>query len=204
MTEKRREMSRKAKLLQSASYAQFVRLTPEQNVKLGFTPKARHYVLKGTKRLTKATPTISAREYEKKKAKELHGLTPEQATEARKHGAVDYVTAEQRERVSKAATTREETKIAKAVNAGEGGEILSNTPKPKTHGKYLHIRPGMGQWYRKMRRAKLAGETIPDGDWHAMIDLAKHYNDPKYAVLRSSPGAFNAAANDMDGMDDVA
>src|SRR5271166_3643989 len=76
-----RTATRKARLLQSASFSEFVRLTPQQNVKLGFSPKARRYVPATTKRLSKATTTISARQYETKKASELFGLTPEQATE---------------------------------------------------------------------------------------------------------------------------
>ena len=103
-----RTATRKARLLESASFADFVRLTPEQNVKLGLSPKARHYVLKDVKRVTKATPTISARQYETKKARELFGLSPEQATEARRHRRNSYVSADQRERVAKAAITREE------------------------------------------------------------------------------------------------
>ena len=79
---------RKARLLSSASYSDFIRLTPEQNVKVGLSPKARHYALRGTKRVTKATPTISARQFETKRASELFGLTPERATQARRHGAV--------------------------------------------------------------------------------------------------------------------
>ena len=57
----KRTATRKAQLLETASFADFVRLTPEQNVKLGLSRKARHYVLKDVKRVTKATPTISAR-----------------------------------------------------------------------------------------------------------------------------------------------
>jgi hypothetical protein len=62
-----RTAARKARLLSSASYVNLVRLTPEQNVKLGLSPKARHCALKGT-RITKATPTISARQYEMQRA----------------------------------------------------------------------------------------------------------------------------------------
>ncbi len=38
----KRTATRKARLLSSASYSDFVRLTPEQNVKLGHSAKARH------------------------------------------------------------------------------------------------------------------------------------------------------------------
>ena len=38
---------RKGRLLSSASFSDFVRLTPEQNAKLGLSRKSRHYALKG-------------------------------------------------------------------------------------------------------------------------------------------------------------
>lgn len=85
-----RTATRKARLLASASYSEFRRLTPEQNVKQGRSPKARHYVLKTTKRVRNATPTISARQLETKRARELYKLTPKQATEARRQGAIRY------------------------------------------------------------------------------------------------------------------
>jgi hypothetical protein len=105
-----RAATRKARLLSSASFADFVRLTPAQNVKLGLSPKARHYALRGA-HIAKATPTISARQLETKRATELFGLTPEKATQARRHGAISYTSADQRERVAKAAITREENKV---------------------------------------------------------------------------------------------
>jgi hypothetical protein len=37
---------------------------------------------------------------------------------------------------------------------------------------------------------KLAGEHIPDGDWHWFIDYARRFKDPSYELLRGSPGAF--------------
>jgi hypothetical protein len=91
-----RAAGRSARLLSSASFADFVRLTPAQNAKLGLTPKARHYALKGA-RIYKATPTISARQFEIKRASELFGVTPEKATHARRHGAISYVSPDQRD-----------------------------------------------------------------------------------------------------------
>jgi hypothetical protein len=125
-----RTASRKARLLSSASRTEFVRLTPKQNVKLGLSPKARHYALRGTKRVTKATPTISARQFETKRASELFGLTPERATKARRHGAVSYVSADQRERVAKASITREENKVVAAIKKlrSSGEAVPSNSP----------------------------------------------------------------------------
>ena len=124
-----RTANRKARLLESASYANFVRLTPEQNVRLGHSAKARHYAFKGA-RITKATPTISARQFETKRARELFGLTPERATQARRHGAISYVSADQRERVAKASITREENKVVATIKKlrSSGETVPSNSP----------------------------------------------------------------------------
>ena len=134
-------VTRKARLLESAPYSEFRRLTPEQNVKLGLSPKGRHYVPRDVKRVTKATPTISARQYETKKARELFGLTPGQATEARRQGAISYVSADQRERVAKAAITREENRVVAEIKRmrAAGGHVPSNSPDKRRHGSWYPI-----------------------------------------------------------------
>jgi hypothetical protein len=187
-----RTATRKARLLESASFADLKRLTPEQNVKLGLSPKARHYVLKDVKRVTKTTPTISARQYETKKARELFGLTPEQAAEARRHRAISYVSADQRERVAKAAITREENRVVAEIRhmRAAGGHVPSNSPDKRRHGWVHPVTPDMERRYRKIRRRKLAGEVIPDGEWHWFIDYARRFKDPRYELLRGSPAAF--------------
>jgi hypothetical protein len=186
-----RTASRKAHLLSGASYSDFVRLTPEQNVKLGFSSKARHYALKGA-RITKATPTISARQFETKRASELLGRTPEQATQARRHGAISYVSADQRERVAKAAITREENKVVAAVRKLRlsGEAVPSNSPDKRRHGTSHPISEHAEGRYRAIRRRKLAGEHIPDGEWQWFIDYARRLKDPRYELLRGSPAAF--------------
>src|SRR5271166_3492034 len=155
-----RTAARKARLLESASFAHFVRLTPKQNVKLGLSPKARHYVLEDAKRITKATPTISARQYETKKARERFGLTPEQATEARRHGAISYVSADQRERVAKAAQTREENRVVAEIKKlrASGERVPVSSPAKWRHGHSYAVTSNAEQRYRAIRRRKLAGE----------------------------------------------
>src|SRR5271166_4990629 len=187
-----RTATRKAQLLSSASFSDFTRLTPEQNVKLGLSPKARHYVLATTKRVTKATPTISARVFETKRARELFGLTPEQATEARRHGAIPYTSADQRERVAKAAITREETKVIAEIKKlrASGEQVPSNSPDQRRHGSSYAISADAEHSYRAIRRRKLAGEFIPDGEWQWFIDYARRLKDPQYELLRGSPAAF--------------
>jgi hypothetical protein len=44
--------------------------------------------------------------------------------------------------------------------------------------------------YRALRRRKLAGEHIPDGDWQWLVDYARRFKDPKYELMRGSPAAF--------------
>jgi DNA primase len=187
-----RTATRKARLLSSASFSDFTRLTPEQNVKLGLSPKARHYVLKTAKRVTKATPTISARQYETKRARELFGLAPEKATQARRQGAIRYVSADQRERVAKAAITREETKVIAEIKKfrASGEDVPSYSPDKRRHGSSHPVSEYAERRYRALRRRKLAGEHIPDGEWQWMIDYARRFKDPRYELLRGSPGAF--------------
>jgi hypothetical protein len=186
-----RTAARKARLLANASFADFVRLTPEQNVKAGYSPGARHYSLKGA-RITKATPTISARQFETKRASELFGLTPEKATQARRHGAISYVSADQRERVAKAAITREENNVIAAIKKlrSSGGAVPSNSPDKRRHGTSHPISEHAEGRYRAIRRRKLAGEHIPDGEWQWLIDHARRLKDPQYDLLRGSPAAF--------------
>jgi hypothetical protein len=186
-----RTAARKARLLSSASFADFVRLTPEQNVKLGLSRKARHYALKGA-RISKATPTISARRFETKRASELFGLTPEKATEARRDGSISYTSANQRERVAKAAITREETRVISEIKRlrASGEAVPSNSPDKRRHGTSHPVSEHAEGRYRAIRRRKLAGEHIPDGEWQWFIDHARRLKDPQYELLRGSPAAF--------------
>ena len=186
-----RTATHKARLVEAASFADFVRLTPEQNVEQGFSRKARRYALKN-ERVTEETLTISARQHETKRTQELFGLTPEQATEARRQGAIPYVSADQRERVAKAAITREENRVVAEIKRMQaaGRHVPSNSPDKRRHGRFHPVTPDTERRYREIRRRKLAGELIPDGEWHWFIDYARQFKDPRYELLRGSPGAF--------------
>jgi hypothetical protein len=187
-----RTATRKAKALAGATFTDLRRLAPEENAKIGRSPKARHYVLATAKRVTAATPTISASQAETKRAVALFGLTPEQATEARRQGAISYTSADQRERVAKAALTREATKIVAEIKRrrAAGEHVPSNSPDKRRHGRSYAITSDAGERYRELRQRKLAGQHIPDGEWHWLVDYARRFKDPRYELLRGSPGAF--------------
>jgi hypothetical protein len=190
---KARKASRK---FEKAMTAELRRATPAENVKMGLSPKARNYVPATVKRVTRRTPHISARQYRTKQERERHGLTPEQATEARKQGAIPYSSAEARERTAKAAQTHEDKRTAAEVEKLEGRNIATQSPDPKEHGRRIHVGRGASRRYRELVDRKLAGEDLPDGEWHWMIDLAAKIKDKRYSLLRlriGSPGAFTIA-----------
>jgi hypothetical protein len=123
---------------------------------------------------------------------ERFGLTPEQATEARRQGAIPYVSADQRERVTKAAITREENRVVAEIKRMRSADrhVPSNSPEKRRHGWFHPVTLDTERRYREIRRRKLAGELIPDGEWHWFIDYARQFRDPRYELLRGSPGAF--------------
>ena len=71
-----------------------------------------------------------------------------------------------------------------------GGHVPSNSPDKRRHGRFHAVTPETERRYLEIRRRKLAGELIPDGEWHWFIDYARQFKDPRYELLRGSPGAF--------------
>jgi hypothetical protein len=68
--------------------------------------------------------------------------------------------------------------------------VPSNSPDKRRHGWFQSVTPDTERRYREIRRRKLGGEVIPDGEWHWFIDYARQFRDPRYELLRGSPGAF--------------
>jgi|SRR5271166_5417670 len=181
---------RKVRLLSSASYADLRPLTKTE-LKATGKPAGTH-VHKSVKRVTKKTPVISRYKYETKRAEQLYGMTPKAATEARKRGAISYRTAAQKEAATKAVKTKFRNSLADKLDRDVGKKISAGE-----HGKKLAykktITHTMSDQVAVDRERKLAGEYIPDGRWHNMIDVAQHYNDPEIGLLRASPPAYAIA-----------
>ena len=86
-----RKRSRRSSSRRPHSYSDYRRLSPDENERAGFSRKARRYVLKSVRRLTKRTSTISARAQETLRTQQEYGFAkPELATEARKAGRLQH------------------------------------------------------------------------------------------------------------------
>ena len=112
----------------------------------------------------KTTVTLSARQAETKRASGLFGLTPERATEARHQGVISYVSADQRQRVAKAAITREETKVVAEIKrlSASGERVPSYSPNKRRHG-WFHFseREETKQKARRWNRAYPVNTDTP-------------------------------------------
>jgi hypothetical protein len=158
------------------------RATPKENVRLGLTAKARHYVPRDVKRVTKRTENMSARQHETLRTRQVHGLaSPEQATQARREGGLSYSSQDQAERVAKAADRRLRKKARQSV-----GEWLPYR-HPKKGTPRLHFTHERMETYERNRERKLRGEWLDDGEWFAMMDAANALRDHRIMQLRASP-----------------
>jgi len=171
----------------------FRRATPAENILMGRSAKARRYVLKGAK-VTKRTPSISARQAETKRTRERYGFkTPEAATRARREGGLGYESRAQADRVAKAQETAYRKRLFQAgqkqqwlVEHTKTGEIkLRNNGRPRR----FRASPDNASYVEQLRERKLAGEMLDQGDWFMMINYAEAMRDPQLSLLRASPGS---------------
>ena len=173
MAERKRrpQKTRAQQKLAKASYTQLKRATPAQSVAMGRTALARPYILASVTRVTKSTLSISARQYEKRKAAALHGMTPEGATEARRRGAISYISADQRARVAKARATRR-------VNAriGKGAGEAATKHKFRSKGQTRAVLDYLEEQFAAHERF-LAGQRpeLPEAEYRKTVELAFRY-----------------------------
>jgi hypothetical protein len=193
-------MSRRSRDLSSVSYTALRRATPAENVRLGFTPKARHYVKASVKRVTKNTPSLSARAYETKRSKALYGVTPERATKERASNPLLYKSAQSRDAAEKTKRTYERKRETKLEQQSFDAQFLKRIERDAVArlriSKAAGKRKGQASFIvnritavraLENRRKRLRGEHIPDGEYQQMMDYMAHYNDPYYELMRGSP-----------------
>ena len=143
-----------SKALAAVSLSDLRRASPAENVRMGFTPKARRYV-KASAKVTKATASISARKAETKRTQARYGFkSPEAATKARKAGALSYESQAQAGRVRKAAGTRAAVKELgrKAANGDKVKIRLRNSRKNRF--TTISFNNATAEKYKKTRRAE--------------------------------------------------
>jgi|SRR5271166_685067 len=174
---------RRAKKIEAAPASAFRRLHPKELKKLEYSAKSKRYALKGAA-INKNTITISERQWRNKEAAQ-YNETPETLPAARRRGEVGYRTAAQKEATAKAVKTRFRNSVRRRVQGGVGDNIEGYGGKHS----YRITRP-MADHFEEWRNRKLAGEWLDDGTWHAMIDIARRYNDPEIGMLRASPPAY--------------
>jgi hypothetical protein len=175
------------------SYSDFRRLTPDENEREGFTRKARRYVLKSVRRLTKRTPTISARQHETLRTQEEYGFAkPEIATKAREHGS--YKTGRAAETAEKGRNKAFEKKqyreIEQAARTGKRISEHSGAGAIKG-GQSFKARAWHADEIAELRARKLAGAELTQAEFSMLMDYAEWSKDPKRGILRQSPGSFN-------------
>jgi len=127
-------------------------------------------------------------------ARELYKLMPEQATEARRQGAIRYVSADQRERVAKQRSPARSRGHRRDQELRASGETVpSNSPiSVATDDSIRHSGPERRYGHK---RRKLAGAFIPGRRVvNCVITYARRLKDPQYELLRGSPAAFGISA----------
>jgi hypothetical protein len=162
--------------------------TKAEKVKLGYTGKARVFIRKYTTRVTKRTPLISERQYDKK----VTGFTREKAAEARAHGALDYKTAQAQETAAKARAKRAEPGYARDFLHATARDAAAGVRIAKAGGKNggkvsFPVKVDSATQALRNRERRLQGKFIPDGEYQMMLDYSAHYSDPFYELMRGSP-----------------
>ena len=167
-------MSRKRKI-ETASASGLRRLSPAENVKLGYSAKAERYILKGAA-VRKGAATVSKRQFLERQTAEREGfekpISLERAASARRDGGAGYSSAAAMEQASKQIEVR-------ALKRAEKVEFVRDY-------KGRRYKTGFSAEYAELRARKLGGEFIEQGDWCAMMDIAKTIKDPRLADLQSS------------------
>ena len=159
---------RQKRPLETVSASALRRLSPAENVRAGYSAKAERYILKDAK-VRKGMATVSKREFLKRQTAEREGLARpmslERAAKARRRGEFGYSSEASAEQALKQRATR-----LRSVKDFKG----------RTY------RPGLASQYAELRARKLAGETLDQHEWCAMMDVASAIDDPMIANLRSS------------------
>jgi hypothetical protein len=195
MTKKRSTQSNSSKALASVSHTALRRASPSENIRMGFTPKARRYV-KADAKVTKATASISARQAETKRTRERYGFhSPEAATKARSRGELSYESQTQARRVAKARKTR---RLRERINAKTRRIAAENgfPPGPNQTNEVLAFLEKQSAQHDRY----LAGDErsrLDEDEYRRTVSLAYRYlgkDDERLRDMLMSPDMMGIAA----------
>jgi len=171
------------------------RASPAENVRMGHSPTARHYVKKGVK-VFKATPSLTHRQYETKQTKARYGFTtPEAATKAREARTLAYESQDQARRVAKAKKTR---KLRKRIN-DKTRRIATEKGFPTGPNQTDEVLAFLKKQFAKHDRY-LAGDDdgrLDEDEYRRTVSLAYRYlgkDDDRLRDMLMSPDMMGIAA----------
>jgi hypothetical protein len=188
--------SSKSLLRASVSHTALRRASPAENVRLGFSPKSRHYVRASVKKVTKRTAFVTARAAETKRTRERYGFaTPEAATKARSDRVLSYESQDQARRVAKAKKTRK----LKARVDDKARRIAAKNGFPTGENQTEEVLAFLKKQSAKHDRY-LAGDEdarLDEDEYRRTITLAYRYlgaDDERLRIMQMSPDMMAAAA----------
>jgi hypothetical protein len=179
-----------AKRIEARPTTEFRKLAKSELAKLGLSPKSERYIPEGAK--FKASATISKRQFVQKRA---GGVSLEQLARERAAGVRGYKSESSKAQAAKQRTTRAALRnvrtLTKVSVPGDIWAGRSDARKTK-HPREYRVTQTMKDRFIDLRRQKLAGRELEDGDWHYMIDMARAAGDPMLDRLsRSSQSPEN-------------
>jgi hypothetical protein len=194
MAKRRSSRGNSSRLLTSVSHEALRRASPAENLKMGFSAKARRYVKASISKVTKATASVSARQAETKRTKARYGYaSPEQAPRARQSGALHYESRRQGEIADK---TKQAAFLRRLRSAGQTQKTFTEHDASGAVRRYKSGKPrrfkasaDKVEAIEAIRERKLAGEFLDQGEWFFLIHYAEALHDPALPILRASPGS---------------
>jgi hypothetical protein len=148
-----------------------------------FSPKGAYYVGKNVKTITGKTPYVTVTKFKDIKA----GVSHTTAAKKRGLGFLGYKTAASESQAGlqrRTAVSKREFKALKDEKR-KIGPFPGWEKKTRRQSPYSPKDKDFDE-YRELRRRKLRGQVLPDGDWHRMIDIAQEINDPMTDRLRQN------------------
>jgi hypothetical protein len=145
-----------------------------------FSPGGSYLIRAGAK-VTARTPFITR----SRKIDWLTGVSHGKAAKLRATGELRYGTAAAEVQAGKTKETRRLQREVKRITRAELPPTLPPSRRPRR--RFYPVTSAMRDNFIGLRRRKLLGEYLDNGDWHQLVDIARAINDPALSALMKSP-----------------